>query len=430
MRVVSEKALMVRSNRVLFCIAGALACALGVGSAGSTNEPVAGAGQLRAGAAVVKITPDLSRTVFIAGYENNRVAESVHDDLWARALVLDDGATRMAVVSCDLIGLSNYRVRQIRKRVRSVPAENVLIACTHVHSGPDTLGLWGKGFTSSGIDPVYMEQLESRVAEAVETAARSLQAVTLTAGTTDVPDGLVYNSREPVQDKQLTALRFSGPDGKTVATILHYGGHPEVNKTKSITSDYVHYVREAAEKRFGGVAIFLNGALGGMVTPKISAHTFEEMQRVGEGVGAAGVKALEAAKPVSISQIRVRSKPVGIPLENDRFKLMLGARILDADPEQKPGAEGPQIQTEVWRVDLGPVTWITIPGEVLPKPALALKERMPGPYRMVVALGNDELGYILDPEDYLKDLYNYERSMSVGLQAWPRLFEAAQELLK
>src|SRR5687768_5233122 len=102
----------------------------------------AAAGGLRAGASAVKITPSLGRTVYIAGYDRNRVAEAVHDDLWARALVLDDGFTRVAVVVCDLIGLSNSRVRRIRRGIRGAPGDNVLIACTHVHSGPDTLGLW------------------------------------------------------------------------------------------------------------------------------------------------------------------------------------------------------------------------------------------------------------------------------------------------
>ena len=95
----------------------------------------------------------------------------------------------------------------------------------------------------------------------------------------------------------------------------------------------------------------------------------------------------------------------------------------------KPNGD-PHVDTEVWRVDLGPVTWISIPGEILPRPALALKAKMPGKYKMIVALGNDELGYILDPEDYPRDLYKYERSMSVGPQAWPRLWEAAQKLIR
>jgi len=203
-----------------------------------------GAGQaaptgLRAGVAVVKITPDITQKTFIAGYDNNRVADSVHDDLYARALVLDDGKTRMAVVSCDLIGLSNWRIRRIREHVHDVPKENVTIACTHVHSGPDTLGLWGETGFKSGLDPAYMTRLETDVAGAVDQAAGKLQPVKLAVGTIQVPDGFVYNSREPIQDKILTALRFTDGGGKTVATVINYGGHPEVNKTRAITSDFV-----------------------------------------------------------------------------------------------------------------------------------------------------------------------------------------------
>src|SRR4051794_15181433 len=128
-------------------LAGAIAAVLTAQAALSAKGE---SSSLKAGAAAVKITPSLDRTVYIAGYDNNRVAESIHDDLWARALVLDDGKTRMAFVSCDLIGLSNFRIRQFRSAVRSVPSENVLIACTHVHSGPDTLGLWGPDHGKTG----------------------------------------------------------------------------------------------------------------------------------------------------------------------------------------------------------------------------------------------------------------------------------------
>ncbi|MFN3650347.1 MAG: neutral/alkaline non-lysosomal ceramidase N-terminal domain-containing protein [Armatimonadota bacterium] len=404
-----------------------LALALaGLALAGSAAAPAAAgkSGPLRAGAAAVKITPALSRPVYIAGYENNRLAESVHDDLWARAVVLDDGKTRFATVVCDLVGLSNLRVRQIRGQIRSVPPENVLITTTHVHSGPDTMGLWGKDAFTSGMDPLYMERLTDRIVAAVDTAARSLQPVTVTAGVVRVPDGLVYNSRESVQDKELTALQLKNADGRTVATVVHYGGHPEVNKSKALTSDYVHYVREAVEAEHGGVALYLNGALGGMVTPKIKEHTLPEMERVGRGVGAAALRAIAEAKPIEIEAIELRRRSVSVPLENSGFKLMLGAKILEG--ELRDGA----LETEVWRVDLGPVTWITIPGEILPRPALALKKRMPGRYPMVVSMANDELGYILDPDDYGKDRYKYERSMSVGKETWPRLEAAARELLR
>jgi len=409
-------------NRMPGLLIGALALltlAAGAGAKGIRPAPT-----LKAGAAAVKITPSLTRPVYIAGYQNNRLAESVHDDLWARALVLDDGKTRMALVSCDLVGLSNQRVRKIRERVRSVPQENVLIACTHVHSGPDTMGLWGPNFAVTGLDPLYMDRLADRIAAAVDAASAALEPASLAAAKQVVPDGLVYNSREPIQDKDLTSVRVTAADERTIGTVIHYGGHPEVGKSKALTSDFVGYARDAVERRFGGVAIYVNGALGGMVTPKVSGHTLEEMERVGVGVGRSAVAATEAARPVAEAPIRILRREVKLPLENNGFKILMGAKILDGHT-----VDG-MIVTEVWRVDVGPLTWLTIPGEILPKPALALKAKMPGEFPMIIALGNDELGYILDPEDFDTKRYAYEKSMSVGKETWPILFAAATDLLK
>lgn len=379
---------------------------------------------LKVGAAAVKITPSLTRKVYIAGYSNNRPADSVHDDLWARALVLDDGRTRMAIVVCDLVGLSNYRVREIRKQIRAVPADHVLIATTHVHSGPDTLGLWGANNFSSGIDPLYQSRLADKIAAVVATAAQEARPVRVAAGSVEVPDDLVHNSREPIQDKTLTALRFTDEAGQTVATTVHYGGHPEVSKSNALTSDFVHYVREAVERRYGGVSLFLNGALGGMVTPKVKDHSLAEMERVGVGVGAAALAALGRAEPVEAASLHLQRRTVRLPLENLQFQVAAGARILDSGP-----LTGRELQSEVWRIDLGPISWITIPGEVLPRPALALKEKMPGKYRMVFTMANDEIGYILDPADFDRALYKYEKSMSIGPKTWPLLWDAAIGLL-
>lgn len=385
----------------------------------SAEKPV-----LKVGAASVKITPSLTRPVYIAGYANNRIAESVHDDLWARALVLDDGRTRAAVVVCDLIGLSNYRVREIRKAIRAVPADHVLIATTHVHSGPDTLGLWGANNFTSGIDPLYQSRLADRIAAVVEAAAQDARPVQMSAGTTKVPDGLVHNKREPVQDKTLTTLRFTDGTGQTVASVVHYGGHPEVNTGKAITSDFVHYVREQVEQKHGGVCLFLNGALGGMVTPQVKGNTLAEMERVGLGVGKAALKALEKSENVEADRLRLERKIVSMPLENLQFRVAAGAKVLDAGP-----LTAPELLTEVWRLDVGPVSAVTIPGEILPKPALQLKEMIRARYPIVLAMANDELGYILDPTDFDRDKYKYEKSMSVGAKTWPLLLETARELL-
>lgn len=382
---------------------------------------------LKAGAAAVKITPALDRPVYLAGYSANRRATGVHDDVWARALVLERDGVRIAIVACDLIGLLHERVDLIRQPLESVPPANVLIACTHVHSGPDTLGLWGPGPLSSGVDRVYMEELGEKVRTAVDQAVTRLMPAALYAGRKPVEPGLVYNSREPVQDHDLTVLRFAGHDDRTIASVIHYGAHPEVIKTDpEITSDFVHPVRAAVEKRFGGTSLYINGALGGMVTPDVRGrHNWEEMERVGDGIGAVAIAALDEARSLPVSRIRMLSRPLTLQVDNQRLRLAAAAGLLDLQNRRLDKAP-----TEICRLDIGAVSMLTVPGEILPRPALALKAEMPGSYPMVVALGNDELGYILDPDDFERDLYAYERSMSIARGAWPAIHETARGLLK
>lgn len=124
--------------------------------------PLAEAGLL-AGASRVKITPSYS--VYLAGLGNNRKSEGVHDDIYASALYLNDGKTSVVIVSLDLIGLFHDDVEDIRGN-----KNDIIIACTHQHSGPDTLGLWGPDETTSGVNPEYLAFVKGKVREAIDKA--------------------------------------------------------------------------------------------------------------------------------------------------------------------------------------------------------------------------------------------------------------------
>ena len=129
---------------------------------------------LQAGAAVNKITP--TKQVFLAGYAPNRPnTGGVHDDIWARALVVQVGNERIAIVVCDLLGLLRDDVQRIRQQVKSVPPNRVMVLCTHVHSAPDTIGLWGPTPTQSGRDNEYVNFVIETVAKTVDEAASKLQ---------------------------------------------------------------------------------------------------------------------------------------------------------------------------------------------------------------------------------------------------------------
>ncbi len=143
---------------------------------------------LRVGFGREKITPDLSRTVWLAGFENGRKATAVHDDLWAVASVIDDGSHRLGIVALDAIGLFHDDVIAIRRRVPpDTPLDYVIVASTHNHSTPDLMGLWGPRAGFSGVDDAYRARVIQSAASALVAAAAVLTPARLSLGEIPLP---------------------------------------------------------------------------------------------------------------------------------------------------------------------------------------------------------------------------------------------------
>ena len=127
----------------------------------------------RAGAAKGNITPELGSAV-IGGF-HPFPATHVHDDLWAKCLVLDDGRTRLAFVVCDLLGLSRGVSDEARRLVQEetgLPASQVLVSATHTHSAVSALG--GRYNLKPELDP-YQKVVARRIADAVRCAINNLE---------------------------------------------------------------------------------------------------------------------------------------------------------------------------------------------------------------------------------------------------------------
>jgi len=104
---------------------------------------VCAADTFRAGAAKGNITPELGGKI-VGGF-SPFPATHVHDDLWVRALVLDDGKTRVAVAVCDLIGISqdvSDKAQQLLQEETGLPARNLLVAATHTHPATSERVTW------------------------------------------------------------------------------------------------------------------------------------------------------------------------------------------------------------------------------------------------------------------------------------------------
>ena len=294
--------------------------------------PTTSAAQLLAGAAAVDITPvlcegaaadasvpqfdaerDCFRWVHLAGFspyvpfrERNRIAEGVHDPIWARALVLRDAdGETLVLVAADLPGLGRKHTGPVRRRVargHGIPQSHVVLHSTHTHSAPDASGYWSTLMT--GHNRRYTTWLRERLYVSIEEALDGLRPATLTTATTshvacqDALSGALKTAddcrlpainneiddpsaaydrfvvqrdlRDPIvgNTRIVAAELRAAESGETIATLVNWHNHPDTlgSANRLLSSDYPHYLREYVERVRGGVAVFVAGTVGNQMS--------------------------------------------------------------------------------------------------------------------------------------------------------------------
>lgn len=258
-------------------------------------------GQLLVGAAEVVITPPVG--TWLEGYgARTSGSVGVHDDLHARALVLDDGTTSAAIVSCDLIGVDRHQTAAVRELVAAatdIPGSHVMVAATHTHAGP-------RGMHRQE-DGALREILSRQIAGAVAEAWAGRRPAAVKAGRGSV-DSVSQNRRDPDGriDDGLRLLRFDPPSHREppVATVVNFACHPTVlyHTNMQISADYPGYALRTVKAITGGApALFLNGTCGD-VNPAWIEQDFAEAERVGSIVGAEAARRLQELRPLGHAQ--------------------------------------------------------------------------------------------------------------------------------
>jgi hypothetical protein len=389
------------------------------------------------------ITPKpLEWPVYLAGFGNNRQAEDVHDDLYARALAISDDQKTLVLCSLDLVGFFRKDVLKAVAGVkdspegRSIPNLQIVISSTHTHHGPDTMGLWGPNGRTSGVNQAYHEILLDKIIVAIKMALRKMIDVSAVKMASMHFPGLAKNARNPeVVDDELVMAQFIGPDTiSPLLTVMNFPCHPEVlwEHNTHITADYPGYLRKEAERLTGAPCIFFSADLGGMMTPDVKDHSFEEAEFMGKALAKAGVDALAQASILKEFNISLQKKDIQVKLANILFKFAI-RRGLFPDIRDEKGL----IHSEVNLLKIGPLWFATIPGELLPKLGMALKAELRAAgagSAGVIGLANDELGYILPKDEFryplnpFKPGKHYEETMSVSKEIGPVIVNALQEL--
>lgn len=410
--------------------------------------------------------------VWMAGFGNGRAANGIHDSLWARAMVIDDGQTRLAMVVLDAIGFGHDDVVAVRKRIsQSSGIDYAIVISTHTHESPDLVGLWGASPYSSGVNPDYMELVKRQAALAIDQATSRLQNTHIRiAQNLSKATFLVEDSRQPtVLDPGIRLVLFLNEKrDSTLGIIYSWANHPETlwSKNLLLTSDFPHYVRQYMEDTYGGTCLYVNGAIGGLMTtsPDMSisapladtmyrAPGFDKAEAQGYYLHQLGVHALDSmSEELTPAPIALRAKTLDLFLANNLYKLAAVLGVLNR------GMTGfMKIRTEVAYWTLGEAGFLHIPGEIYPEivnggvespegndfdispvESPPLRELMPVKYKFVVGLSNDLIGYIVPksqwdakaPYTYGQKERPYGEVNSVGPETAPKIYSVCTDIIK
>jgi hypothetical protein len=231
--------------------------------------PVSLAQEFKAAAAYRIVTPDPLLPVSGGVGIPNPVKEK-KGDLFVRCLVLEKGETRVALVSIDNLGWPSVLSERVFELVKAIPAENILIGATHTHSAPDAYGFTDEN-GNSGVDLQYLDWCVRQMADAINEALDKLEPAVLKIAVAEAKGKIAYNAyAEHLYDQRcgvIQAVASSGKNkNKAIATLVNYAVHPEVigSDRGILTPDLCGPFYDRIASQDGGMAIFMNSAIGGI----------------------------------------------------------------------------------------------------------------------------------------------------------------------
>ena len=365
-------------------------------------------------------------------------------DLFVRAMVIEKGETIFAIVSVDFLGWTSILGNRSRALIKGIPPENILIGATHTHSAPDPYGfpdMNGKTFA----DIKYLDGCVQQIADAINEAIANKQPASLKIAMDEAVGKIAYNYYAPaLYDPRcgvIQALATSGPRmGQPIVTLVNYAVHPEVlgNKQGILSPDLCGPLYSKIEKETGGMALFMNGAIGGMVTADTRLeygkegqgqkedNSWEECIRIGELLASESLRIIQKAPVLDNPAVFIASRPLTFPVESDimRFIIQKSSMKYESFADNK-------VTTQLNLINIGPAQILTVPGEAMPNVGYYVKRNMNTTMPFLFGLTNDAFGYMLAKVDYQSfKRYEYVTRTSLGEMTAEIYMEQALKLVK
>jgi hypothetical protein len=434
--------------------------------------------QLHAGVAVADITPPIGYRM--CGYFNERLSTGILNPLHAKALVLRQGDTQVALVLCDIIGISADVSKRARRRVQQetgIPPENILLAGTHSHTGPlyfDALRdyLHEKAVAQQGKDPCeardYPSELVTGIVKAVKEADAKVRPVQAEAGVAQ-QQGLSFNRRFHMKDGTVRfnpgllnpdIVRPAGPidpgvgviffreaNGRdTFASLVNFALHLDTTGGTFYAADYPYFIEQNLREKFGQdfTLLFGTGTCGDINHFDVTTKEIRKPEVIGATL--AGTVAAAQPKAIAKPSLAVKRAVVEVPMQKFTAAEIAQAKkdmdkigtadmsFLDqvrtykiVDIQSRRGATMP-LEVQVFRLS-DEVAVVGLPGEVFVEHGLAIKKASPFPVTLVIELCQDDVAYVPTKKAFAEGSYETVNSR-VAPGGGEMMTEAAIKLLK
>ena len=407
---------------------------------------------LKAGSATANITPPLGTR--IPGGFRPRYAENVDDELFAKAVVIDNGTTRIAIVTCDLIAIPEKVANAAKARIADrcdIPPAHVMINATHTHTAVAIADLLGVDE-----DTEYTEWVPLKIADAVELAVWRRKPARVGFASVD-EERITFNRRWHMRDGTVrfnpgiehpdlvkptgtidpeVAMMFveATDDGTPIAAVanfsLHYIG---TDNSNALSADYFGHFDRRMRHYLGDTCISLlwNAASGQInntdfsgrtkwtasghqqavkMANVLAGHFIVEMQlmEMHETLDLSGDLATLTfqRKEITAEDLKIAEQVLSVPqgtydaYETGPFSWVVGEPIPNALVDvyarecQRLAKLPAQMTAPVQVIRLGAAAIVALPGEVFVETGMNIKSKSDAKPTFLVSLANGYIGYI------------------------------------
>jgi neutral/alkaline ceramidase-like enzyme len=368
-------------------------------------------GKIVAGVGKADITPPLGTPLAGYGARQAKPSTGIHDPTEARALILDNGIEKIALVSVDHLGFDHgmvERIRTLASQSTQILPDHIFVMSSHTHSGGgafmEMLPLLANALAGK-FDPKIRALYEERTARAIIEASKAMKPARIALGAGEARGISRFRSTWPPNgpvDPEVGVIRVDSiATGKPMAVLMNFAAHPTVLGADNMTfsADFVGYARNAVERLIGGdvMAIFANGAQG-TIAPRafVGEDAWQRAENVGTILAAEVLKVMLMVKPQDYVEIKLARTPLTL-------------KIVPTSVFPPTMAYPPSYESEISAISFGgTIAFIAIPGELGSILNLQVKERgklLGFEKTFLLGLTNDALGYIISEDEYRHKTY-------------------------